>query len=149
MKNRSGGVCIFIKETIYNNYDVILCNDHCDVCKALCNAMDSILWCIIGNVLFSVVYIAPESSVYVDRDIFEKMSLTIVELLSHFNISQVCILGDFNARTGTLQDYILPDESLLRSNVISDYLIDHIIASVNDSIGKRLNSDNTVNTVNM
>jgi hypothetical protein len=52
-----------------------------------------------------LVYIPPtENSVYGSVDIFDE----IVEKLDHVTVNknyQVCLLGDFNAHTGTHDDY--------------------------------------------
>ena len=68
-ENRSGGVCLFIRNYIYDDFKVTLCNEHCNDCKTICNSLDSILWCIIGDILFVVIHIPPESSPYINNDI--------------------------------------------------------------------------------
>ena len=113
-RNKSGGVCLFIKNSLIEQFKVVFCNDPCENCKSLCSVYDSIVWCIIGDILMGVVYVLPESSAYNDRDIFDNIAFTIIELCAHFKIEEACLMGDFNARTGRLSDVIVPDMSLLK-----------------------------------
>jgi endonuclease/exonuclease/phosphatase (EEP) superfamily protein YafD len=49
------------------------------------------------------VYIPPEKSVYFENEIFDELENDIAQSSSKGNI---IILGDFNARTNTLEDFI-------------------------------------------
>ena len=70
----------------------------------------SALWFSIRNIdlendiLFCAVYIEGEGSKYYNDNIYNEL----VDNLTHFNIDNVCFLGDFNSRTAELQDTI-PD----------------------------------------
>ena len=69
------------------------------------------LWCRISKNLLSTntdlficgIYIAPEKSNYFDKDIFEQLENDITYFNSKGN---TMILGDFNARTKTLADFV-------------------------------------------
>ena len=123
-RNKSGGVCLFVSDLFTKHYKVIICSEHCGDCKTLCSSTNDMLWCIIGDVLFEIMYIPPESSDYYDVDIFAKISLNILELGSLHNVHSVCLLGDFNARTNTLQDSIVLDESFLQNSILPDHVND-------------------------
>jgi hypothetical protein len=61
----------------------------------------------------------PETSVYGSVDIFDE----IVEKLVHVTVNknyQVCLLGDFNAHTGTRDDFIIVNDTILDSLLIDE-----------------------------
>ena len=47
----------------------------------------------IGDILLGTIYIPPESSVHANHDIFDQISIAVVELLNYWKISKVCLLG--------------------------------------------------------
>ena len=51
------------------------------------------------------VYLPCEGSIYHHHDIFSDIAQDLITLKSDFNIP-VCIIGDFNARTGLLDDFL-------------------------------------------
>ena len=69
------------------------------------------LWCRIDKFLFNAekdllicgIYIPPEKSPYFDEEIFNELENDIIYFSSKGNI---LLLGDFNARTGKLDDFI-------------------------------------------
>ena len=145
-RNKSGGVCLLLKRSLYDLVNVTLCRDHCDVCTDLCNN-DSTLWCVIGNILLGVVYVPPESSGYTEENIFNRLSDEIIDLCVHHSVKSVCMIGDFNARTGNVDDFLLPDESLLKNNVLAEQVNDFILAEDNfDILPKhRISEDDKTN----
>ena len=44
------------------------------------------------------------------------------------SVKTVCMIGDFNARTGNVDDFLLPDESLLKNNVLAEQVNYFILA---------------------
>jgi hypothetical protein len=56
------------------------------------------------------VYIPPEKYVYFENEIFDELENDIIKFSSKWNIM---ILGDFNARTNTLEDFISKDANIL------------------------------------
>jgi len=58
------------------------------------------------EIIFSVVYIPPESSIYSDLELFDNLEDKIQSLKPMFENSSFCISGDFNAKTKTLSDII-------------------------------------------
>jgi hypothetical protein len=144
-RNKSGGVCLFIKTEIMEQYKVVYCNEHCNNCKTKCCVIDGILWCIVGDVLLGVVYVPPESSIYNDGEIFDNISFTILELCLHFQIDSIFVMDDFNARTGIISDSIVPDKSLLKNNVLPDCINDNVLLSECTDINQRISQDKRMN----
>lgn len=71
--------------------------------------------------VFGVVYIQPEGSSYGDIEIFDRLESDIVSFCTEN--TKICLVGDFNARTGLLSDYID------FSRIISDSMFDHLTKS--------------------
>ena len=101
---------------------------------------ENLLWCKISKDLLSTnaylficgVYIPPEKSVYFDNEIFEELENDIISFSSK---GKTMILGDFNARTSKLEDFV----SKNGNNFITD-------ASENCMLPKnRENFDNNIN----
>ena len=53
-------------------------------------------------VLFAAVYIEPVSSNYFNRNVYAEMERTLINL----DFNHVCLLGDFNSRTGELNETV-------------------------------------------
>ena len=98
------------------------------------------IWCEVSKDLFNNnrdlflcgAYIPPEKSKYFDQEMFEKLENDIIKFLAKGN---AILLGDFNGRTSTLEDFVSKDGN----NYINDLS--------NDSLQpkNRLNFDNTTN----
>ena len=58
------------------------------------------------DVLFGVCYVPPEGTKYSSNDCFLKIQELIH--LAHDQNKPVFLMGDFNARTGTLPDFFTP-----------------------------------------
>ena len=65
-----------------------------------------------SDLVFGCVYIPPENSKYSSSDTFDEIEN---ELISIINVDKryIALTGDFNSKTGTLNDYIEPDDSIL------------------------------------
>ena len=114
---------------------------------------DCVLWLhvhekLLGfNFIVGAVYIPHEQSRYYDNDIFDILSGDIVNLNSKFDIP-ICLTGDFNARTSTLDDFITLEDgvnnndlSLIESNsFVSNQNLDALGIEMN-----RLNCDKKTN----
>ena len=57
------------------------------------------------------VYIPPENTRYVSESCITEIENDIIHFSQKFKC--VALVGDFNARTAKLSDYIIPDENLL------------------------------------
>ena len=75
-------------------------------------------WVNISNVAFDLqndiilgcVYVPPEGSKYSNSESFDEIEKELIALSKDSNIYSA-IVGDFNAKTGTLNDFIIPDET--------------------------------------
>ena len=65
---------------------------------------------ICSNILLWATYIPPEGSTYSDISVFDNLESDWLEL--NENNSQVCLQGDFNARTGNNYDFVPFDENI-------------------------------------
>ena len=85
--------------------------------KPLCNFSNT-LWFRIGDIIFGIVYVPPEGSKYTDHEAFESLSNIILELMEHLECPNVCLIGDFNARTGRLDDFVVIDDKVMDCNIV-------------------------------
>ena len=65
------------------------------------------------DAILGVVYIPPEGSRYSTNDCFLEIEQELINITNGNNY--VCLFGDFNSRTGHLEDFFTPDHFL--SNV--------------------------------
>ena len=103
---KAGGVGIFIRNDFIDDFEVIICTNHCKKCTDWCN-IPNVLWLVLGDVLFIVVYVHPEGSIYADSEIFDTIVCTSMELLEHFNVHNICLTGDLNVALGLLMTLYL------------------------------------------
>ena len=54
---------------------------------------------------------------YTEHDAFESLSNIILELMEHLECPNVCLIGDFNARTGSLDDFVVMDDKVMDCNI--------------------------------
>ena len=88
------------------------------------------------DMLLGVTYVNPEASKYVNVNIFDEIELC----LSKFNHTEILLTGDFNARTGSLLDYIDENEDDFSDDVkITD------VMDIFDICRKRENCDQQYN----
>lgn len=101
-KNSSGGIAILVRDKIFDTIEVVQNSDEnfywftCSLCS---------------DVLFCVLYIAPEGNSYSDIANFHSLESDLLELCQTKNF-QICLLGDFNARTSNDSDLVAYDENL-------------------------------------
>ena len=103
----SGGIALAVKNTI-SKYVTILSSDS-----------NLVLWFKLSrqianleaDILCGVVYIPPEYTKYSSADPFTEIQNEL-DSFKH-NFSQVLLFGDFNARTGKLDEFVTPDSFLL------------------------------------
>ena len=103
-KHRSGGVGVIFK-TCYEDNIKVIHTDTQDVLWFLFNFEES-------RILFGNCYIPPENSRFFKRDIFEQIDLDIVNFHTNLSYTELCIMGDFNAKTKNLQDFVEIDNRL-------------------------------------
>ena len=97
-KRKSGGVGLLVKDKL-SKYIKILNSDN-----------ENCLWFTIDEqilkkkVIFAVIYIPPEGSSYSSMQLFDNIENDILKFAS--DDTQVCLLGDLNAKSGSLSDFI-------------------------------------------
>ena len=101
-KCRSGGIAILVRDNIFDSVDIVQ------------NSGENFYWftcSLCSNVLFCVSYIPPEGSRYGGISTFDALEADILELNQNNNF-QICLLGDFNARTANQSDLVPFDENI-------------------------------------
>ncbi|CAG2253464.1 unnamed protein product [Mytilus edulis] len=111
-RHKSGGIAVFVKSSIYKYVKVIDISSQCIYLFSIVNLLPS-------DLLFGIVYIPPENSVYGSVDIFDEILEKIIDITVNKNY-QVCLLGDFNAHTGTHDDFIIVNDTILDSLLIDE-----------------------------
>ncbi|CAG2186250.1 unnamed protein product [Mytilus edulis] len=105
-KRKSGGIVIIYKSELEKFLTFLKTNSEfvqwIQFSKDLLN----------DNVLMGCVYIPPEGSKYSSVDAFTEIENEFLHL-SEPNLKNV-LIGDFNAKTSTLPDYVIPDQHLLQ-----------------------------------
>ena len=90
-----------------------------------------------SDILFGCIYIPPENSKYSTKEAFEELENEMIDI-SKKEKCFVSLIGDFNAKTGSLSDFIVPDESIVSlfdldcDTDILDYLYDFEFLTQND-----------------
>ncbi|CAG2187614.1 unnamed protein product [Mytilus edulis] len=111
-RHKSGGIAVFVKSSIYKYVKVIDISSQCIYLFSIVNLLPS-------DLLFGIVYIPPENSVYGSVDIFDEILEKIIDITVNKNY-QVCLLGDFNAHTGTHDDFVIVNDTILDSLLIDE-----------------------------
>lgn len=103
-KKFSGGVALAVREELAGLITI------------LPSKSDNILWaklrCIGKELLIGVVYISPINSTYTTNVLeheYETWDILIDEVANFRNRYKICLIGDFNARTGEKPDFIAND----------------------------------------
>ena len=136
------GICIYVREELFDDIKV----------EGDFSVSESIFWFIVDvksmglNFLTGVTYIPHEGSKYHNTGIFDNILFDLAKFRSKYNENMpVLMLGDFNARTGTLSDFI--DVNELDSDILG-LETDSSIKEVFCNLGipqKRTNADIIVN----
>ena len=111
-KIKSGGIIVFVKNELFENIEV------------LNGSSDNALWFVVKNIcydpiLFGSIYIPPENSDYSDINFFDVIQEDILKHTTEKDY-KVCLLGDFNARTGTKEDFVNLDDFVCNATQLDD-----------------------------
>ena len=98
-KAKSGGICIFVRENLCKYVSVKNQFTRSSHCTLWFEIDDRLLF---NETLFGVIYIPPENSLYSDISMFDDIEDVLINV-----DSQVCLLGDFNAHTSNVNEYIV------------------------------------------
>lgn len=122
-KRDSGGLCVFIKNSISNLFHFIEWNNE-----------DGMLFKILNNHTYSLkniymffCYMRPDSSsrndLISDFDVFDTLSNKVCDLRKD---NEIIVIGDLNSRCGTLKDFIISIDSNfdpIESDVFNEFCI--------------------------
>ena len=137
------GLCIFVKKTYIDNVSIITDTKS-----------DCILWLEVGKPIFGekiiigAVYLPHEGSQFHNDDIFNDLTEDIINIHTASD-TPIILAGDFNSRTGKLDDFTSIDDTVAEAAGI-DLADDHIFSSKHEltKLGMetpRFNQDSTVN----
>lgn len=93
--------------------------------------------------MFGLVYVPPQNSPYADITLFDKLENVISEVNNSDNYS-ICILGDFNARCGTLSDVLVYNDEAISEISLLDVFHDNL-TGLNNVTSDRPSSDTVIN----
>lgn len=123
-KRSSGGIALYIRDTIYKHAKLVKCDS------------DDIIWLRIDGDIFSLpcylflclCYIIPSGSsreAFVEMNVLDRISNFIIQIANETNDNyNLIICGDFNSRTGTDIDYVYYDNIFNIHALPDDYVID-------------------------
>jgi hypothetical protein len=125
MCKKSGGIVIIYISKLEN-------------CLSFIQSESQLVQWIISNVAFDLqndiilgcVRVPPEVSKYSNSESFNEIEKELIALSKDSNMYSA-IVSDFNAKTGTLNDFIIPDETLLdlfyldSDNDVLSYMLDY------------------------
>ncbi len=143
-KRKSGGVATFFKKEISDGVHNLERFDS-DIAQFFRMGMD-----ICGyEFILGTVYIPPGNSDFVVGDEFESLMDTLLTINEEYELP-VCLVGDFNARTGRLEDLVALDPHIAEEAGLSQLENDIFVnvdrlESLNVSL-LRKNSDNKCNS---
>jgi hypothetical protein len=126
MKNRktfacrkSGGIVLGYREKFEGDIEVIeTVNKFVLWCK-----ISSKLMKLNSDLLLGIVYIPPEYSRYSSPDAFSQIENEYVEFTEKFK--NICLIGDFNARTAEDDEFIIPNNRSEFSFINFDDILHH------------------------
>ena len=105
---KSGGIALLIKDTLSDHVKLLKGNDH-----------EYVLWCkleeaVIGcEVIIGAVYIPPGNSNYFIGDEFNLIANDVIDLNAEYNCP-ILLIGDFNARSGKMKDYVTLEKCVVQ-----------------------------------
>ena len=137
-KRASGGVAILVHNSLS------------DYITALDTDIKSTIWIRLNKnicqipIVFGLIYNPPENSPYADISIFDQIENYFVDIISLNSNAGICLLGDFNARTGVLSDRMeTTDTKYEDENVMLDN--DDASCTTSESGRVRSDCDKTIN----
>ena len=108
-KTHFGGLAIAVKNGLENNINILNSrSENIMWIRIACSGMEK-------DLLLGVIYISPINSSYTTnklKDVYETWEILEEEIIKFKDIYNVCLSGDFNARTGLLCDYIVNDDTI-------------------------------------
>ena len=137
----SGGVGVFVKSELFNQYDITV----------LDATVEDVLWLKFSsdtdaeNIVICVCYLPPSDSTRLnDSELF--YATLLEQVYSYQNEGQLFICGDFNSRVGDASEYIEGVDDVMSRDVIDytvnnngdlliDFMVDSGLCMVNGRVG--------------
>ena len=112
---KSGGIAILVRQDLADSVNVLNFSDN-----------EYVLWLklhrsILGySVIIGTVYIPPRSSKYSTEHEYDAIMKDLIDINIGYNECNICLVGDFNSRTGNLLDFVEPDEQLMHATGLEE-----------------------------
>ena len=107
-ERKSGGIAIIFRKEL-EKYIHFLQNE-CEYVQWMCLSKE--ISCVKNeSLLVGCIYIPPEQSRYSSDEAFNELEDELITFSK--NYKHVSLVGDFNSKTSTLDDFIVPDEDLI------------------------------------
>ncbi|CAG2246975.1 unnamed protein product [Mytilus edulis] len=113
---RSGGIIVGYTEKLKNMIEI----KETDCKYVLWFQVNGKVFNLDKPVVFGVVYIPPEYTKYSSDEALNQIEHEYLRFSNYSNY--ICLLGDFNARTGCDDDYVIIDENEHGDNNLSDFI---------------------------
>ena len=98
-----------------------------------------------NDIICGAVYVSPEGSRYCSLDCFDFLEMDLMSFITEHENSEICLLGDFNARTSNLKDTLFIDENTVHNLNIDSEMLDCSFSQNTLSISDRVSYDKTIN----
>ncbi|CAG2254109.1 unnamed protein product [Mytilus edulis] len=114
-KKKSGGIVVVYRKHLSKFLNFINSESEfvqwVEISKNLSNLRE--------NILLGCIYIPPENTRYTSEESFLEIEDELIKYST--DTKNIALIGDFNARTSTVSDYIIPDENLLEILDVNDF----------------------------
>ena len=135
---RCGGIAILIR---------------CELCKhvdILKGTSSDAVWFKIkrplvkNDIICGGIYVSPEGSRYCSLDCFDTLETDLIAFATEHENADICLIGDFNARTSNLDDTLSIDENIFQNLNLYTDIVDNSY-KLNDFIPGRVSCDKKAN----
>ena len=116
-KRNSGGIAVYIRKTIIGGTSFVISRNK----NILWLKLDKSFFDLDKDLYLGTVYISPNTSQVIDQELLDDIESEIV----NFTLKgDVILQGDFNARTGSMQEFAVHDDDNQFLEIPEDYEID-------------------------
>lgn len=110
VKRKSGGIVVVYKKLLSNHISFLTSNSEFVQWLEISSDLTGLpkKW------LLGCIYIPPENSKYSSDSAFDEIETEFISLSSD-NANYISLFGDFNARTATVPDFVIPNDELFEN----------------------------------
>ena len=114
-KNKSGGLAVFVKGSIFSYCSEVKSNDN-----------ECVQWVKVGKQLLGFdlmignTYIPGTGSAYYKGDEFETLYNDILDMTADYEC-EMCLIGDFNSKTSNFKDYLTLDSTVATETGLDEH----------------------------